>query len=671
VPYLANGQNALFFPFNFPFYLINSNYNWLVDIFVAILKIFFGGIFFYLFLKSFGLSEKACLFATVAFIFNTQLLNQLGWAISNVVYAIPFSFFAIRRFICDINRNNFIILTFAWSLQYFAGYIQLSVYLIFFAFLYAVVEYFERFKNLEIKNKIFLEFALFLATFFLGTGIASICLFPLLEYIPLSQTLGERISNVCYAIPLPCLITFIFPHYFGTDTTLDTYYTGMFSADYLVYIGLLPFFMAIYAFWFFYTGKIRGLKYTNYLFFFTLSTLAMFLYIYRLPFIGNISYFFKIIRPQRLSYLLEFFLCILSGFGINFFISKYTGAQPGNKRTSILIFVFIFILSVLYYFLFTSDIIFIHSPKKRALLHFSIILFLFLFPFLFMRTKKLSARLLFNLFIIITCVDLLILGSRINLSYLKKGVIPKNQVIDFLLKKSNGYRIGNLDDEDNFAPNLHLLYDGLYNIRNYDGLQLKSYELFTSRLFRSDFPFVERLKLSAFMGTKYIFTKQTISDNEAEAVFSLGELKLYEIKTVNNRVFYLKDSVVAKVNNKDYAIPIKIFSQFDLAGDILGIEDNLNSIIIQLLAKSEGYLILLDNYYPGWRVYVDKDRGDILRINANFRAVKLKSGFHKIEFQYMPFVWRLGLIIMLFSLVCGLCFFVFFKRIKKWMLVKL
>ncbi len=77
-------------------------------------------------------------------------------------------------------------------------------------------------------------------------------------------------------------------------------------------------------------------------------------------------------------------------------------------------------------------------------------------------------------------------------------------------------------------------------------------------------------------------------------------------------------------------------------------------VALRLDAPSDGYLVLTDSYYPGWRAEVDGTQVGILRANGLHRAIPVSSGPHEIEFRYAPGSLRLGASISLASLVLTL-----------------
>lgn len=67
---------------------------------------------------------------------------------------------------------------------------------------------------------------------------------------------------------------------------------------------------------------------------------------------------------------------------------------------------------------------------------------------------------------------------------------------------------------------------------------------------------------------------------------------------------------------------------------------------VRVYAKSdcEGYLVLSDTWYPGWRVTVDGAPAPLHRANYALRAVRLPAGTHEVAFEYLPpsFLWGAG-----------------------------
>lgn len=64
-------------------------------------------------------------------------------------------------------------------------------------------------------------------------------------------------------------------------------------------------------------------------------------------------------------------------------------------------------------------------------------------------------------------------------------------------------------------------------------------------------------------------------------------------------------------------------------------------------------LVTSDILYPGWNVYVDGEKQDILEVNYAFRGVYLTSGSHTVDFKFQPALVYIGGIIGVISVaVC-------------------
>ena len=73
-------------------------------------------------------------------------------------------------------------------------------------------------------------------------------------------------------------------------------------------------------------------------------------------------------------------------------------------------------------------------------------------------------------------------------------------------------------------------------------------------------------------------------------------------------------------------------------------------VVVKASLGAQGYLVLTDPYYPGWRARVDGEERPIHRADYLFRAVQLDAGEHIVEWVYAPPSLRLGLILSLISL---------------------
>ncbi|MDP2718645.1 MAG: YfhO family protein, partial [Dehalococcoidia bacterium] len=75
-----------------------------------------------------------------------------------------------------------------------------------------------------------------------------------------------------------------------------------------------------------------------------------------------------------------------------------------------------------------------------------------------------------------------------------------------------------------------------------------------------------------------------------------------------------------------------------------------NEVVLKTTSTQEGYLVLADQYFPGWKAEVDGIQVKIARANYVSRAVHLPPGAHRVVFRYIPDSYLKGLVISMFSL---------------------
>jgi len=77
-------------------------------------------------------------------------------------------------------------------------------------------------------------------------------------------------------------------------------------------------------------------------------------------------------------------------------------------------------------------------------------------------------------------------------------------------------------------------------------------------------------------------------------------------------------------------------------------------IRVRISSDRDGYLVLSEIYYPGWRARVDGKPTPILRGNYLFRVVPVKKGEHEVLLYFVSWPFRLGLLISLLTSLCCL-----------------
>jgi len=66
------------------------------------------------------------------------------------------------------------------------------------------------------------------------------------------------------------------------------------------------------------------------------------------------------------------------------------------------------------------------------------------------------------------------------------------------------------------------------------------------------------------------------------------------------------------------------------------------NIKMQISAGGDGWVLLSDTWYPGWKAVLDGKRVEIFRGFSNFRTVWVPAGTHTLEMKYQPPSYAIG-----------------------------
>jgi hypothetical protein len=81
------------------------------------------------------------------------------------------------------------------------------------------------------------------------------------------------------------------------------------------------------------------------------------------------------------------------------------------------------------------------------------------------------------------------------------------------------------------------------------------------------------------------------------------------------------------------------------------VSEDQRSLVIQVVAPADGFLLVADTFYPGWTASVDGRPTAIYRANMSVRGLQVPAGAHEIRLEYEPPGFRLGLVVSITGLV--------------------
>ncbi len=86
-------------------------------------------------------------------------------------------------------------------------------------------------------------------------------------------------------------------------------------------------------------------------------------------------------------------------------------------------------------------------------------------------------------------------------------------------------------------------------------------------------------------------------------------------------------------------------------------------IKIVTTSNQNSLLVLTDNYFPGWKAYIDGKETTIYRANYTFRGIVVPLGTHTVQFRYEPVSIKIALTLCAFG--SGILLVILFGKLKK------
>ncbi len=638
------------------------------------------GISTYLFCRKVLLGNRSSIFSAVTFMLSGVVITRIIYGTFGLAFAmLPFILFLFESYFQNKKTRLILLLPVCIFSLIVSTVPQIALYVIFFAFSYFIYRIvILRDQKVKAGEMLFITFLLLM-----GIALSSIQLFPTFELFQ-NASINKETSQFIfqhYLLPIQHLVTILIPNYFGNPSTYN--YWGY--ADYIetaAYMGLIPCFFAFLGIF----KKISDDKFKIKFFFSLTLILSLLLSINWFFTRWLFSYPIPIIStgvPSRIFLITVFSISILSGFGFEFFIRKEISLKK------FLINALIFSFPVLVITIFTIFVYVIKAPCPPGpiiycrlisvrnlgieIAGFGITMILSYF-YIAKTWKKIS---FFPLVVIALLCGIGIYNSNKFLPFSnKESILPANSLIKTIQDKTKDGRVfgfGEANIKTDFATNFRF-YDPQY----YHPLYIKRYgELisyansgkFGNILPRSDVEITNDLQLENsdleekrnilfnLLSVKYlIFKKNAVQNFNKDNIF-WQDKDWAVLKNLNSlpHAYFVGNFEVIK--DKQQILKRMFDPSFNFVNSVILEEkpnlakENLNSsadkieqidyasnnVLLKTNASKNRLLILTDNYYPGWMVFIDDKETKIYRANYTFRAVNVPSGNHKVPFFYDPF----------------------------------
>lgn len=665
MPLLANFQSAVFSYANIFFLFFSKPIAWSLGVILQpTLAIFFT----YLFLRNRNLSQVSSLAGGVVFAFcgfSTVWMeyNTLG----HTALFLPLLLFVIDKYFQSRDIKRLFLFPFLIAFQIFAGYppIVIYSYLIIGFFLY----FFYKSKPQEVIKILFF--------WVLGLILAAVQLIPSFELLHFSvRSTDLLLKNQISFFPLQHFVTVLVPDFFGNPATGNWWGKGFYD-NFSFYTGSIPLILVLLA--------ILNIKKDRFSFFAVITLIFSFIMIVQNPigeFLNNILGL-RGGMASRALFITDFSLALLAATGAEVLLKE---KQFRNLLVPLVIEGFAFVIIFLTTVFINDDVHKIIAQRNfivPVIFYFLAVPLFWVLIFIHNKTIK---------FVLSFMVLLLIAGNlwystQKYLSFSESRLLfPETPIIDFLKKQDKPFRI---ESSNTIPPNFLMVY-GLESVSGYDTLlPRKIGELLVSiddNKVNKNLSRVILLRnynspIFPLLNVKYILLKKAAISNGAdlnvypflkylgsqyELVFEDKSMVVLENKTVIPRF-----SIFHQVEIRQKELLDRLFNaSFDVTRTLL-LEESVDldlrrpageekivvtkyepqGLDISIEAKDNGLLLLTNNYYPGWKSFIDGKETKIYRADYAFMAIAVSRGRHTVNFIYDPLSFKIGLCLSLGTLI--------------------
>ena len=692
-PFLANPKNAVFYPGTWLYIILPFFFAFKIH---YVIHFILGWLGIYYLCKSYSLSENSSFLGATVFLFSGIFLSSLEFY--NHMAALcwmPWILLVLHRY----QKRFFlrlVVLAGLWSLLTLAG----TPYVVIVTGCFALVQT-GLVLSLRPKRLLMLALAVVLAF-----ALAAVQLIPTIDLYR-NGVREQGTSAVWSSEPLQ-LFNFVFPHVLGNDRQPghdDFWGSHLFERGAPLYYSL---FLGFGVFILVFFGLKRPLDYRHYLF----ILLSLFFFVLAL---GNRTPFYflwKFLPPfsairYPVKYLVPFTFCLamLSAIG---FDRLFREEGRGERKNAALVVVSAALLVL--FFLLKKSLLEILSgffviDKASSISELSDSLFGGLFLFfvcallLFLSNFLFSNKKIVAWVFLIAVVFPLVSTNRFINPVVQNSLLTKPLILEEKEESVTIYR----DDYVPFAFKEEVGgTDGMYryfreSLYPYTCLQFgikyvfsrDSYNIYDKEMTAliASFESLNRenvVKLLRSVGCDFSLTPFPFPFLPSEEIYVEGfklfkqeipgklpaAYLVYDLRkadTFEERMdLFLKPDFCPEVTSiVEKELPLQGIQNTSEEDAVHTVERLQSRQQYQVLNTRPAVLVLLGNYRPGWKAWVDGVETKVLKVNLNARGVFLPVGTHEVILKYSPGSFLFGLVVSLVTLILllGTLAYFFIKRI--------
>lgn len=656
--------------------------------------IIFGGIGAFLFCRVIGLNRFSSFLAAIFFILSSEtitLINAGHIGKINTISWTPWVFLALEKGLQDKKPLYFLLTGGALALQFFEMHWQIAFYTclaVGFYFISRLLSIYRKNRDIKEGGKLTIYAVLMVIVFFTGSSISFL---PVSHWAKTTERAGGMAyeEGMSWSMPPEELVTYLIPGFFGLSRKeagydpgyIDIFYWGrMWFAQATDYLGILPLTLAGIALVYrrnMYTWLFASMAAIT-----QIMALGKYTPVYRFMY-EYLPGFSTFRVPKMILFLLPFEIAILAGFGAQWLF--FDEDEKKAKRIKSVLYGLAAILAItagltIYAYLDRDGLIQTYKRElsvafrwaqppdiayKRFMniiwgsISFMVVLGVGMILLWLCLKERLSKAWLMAFAVLFFIIDVWSVNGRFIIT-VPPPKIEKNEVIRFLEKDKELFRVSPFTGDSFYYSRFKIPV-----ISSYMAVSEKHFAEYRDRIDLDG-------RLLDLMNVKYVIIQNTeIGDAPVGSVI-LGKymvaLKSKDTAVLANRNYLPRVYPVHQVIvEKDKEVIFNILNDPRFRPrEMVVLEDALSpelspspvsstasrarisrytndEIEIDAEMAENGFLVLSEKHYPGWKVFVDGEKTKIYKADYIMRAVYLSRGKHKVKFIFDPWPYKTGL----------------------------
>ncbi|UCD64191.1 MAG: hypothetical protein JSW34_01785, partial [Candidatus Zixiibacteriota bacterium] len=698
MPYVEAFHGDIFYPGSVLKFILDW---WRWQGWTLIIHFFLAGLFMYGAARQFRLSKMAAVLSGVCYMFASLLISWVSPGHDGKIYVaslFPAAFWCLQHgFTAETKLRSF---------MWFSGlgavigcvilspHPQMSYFTLWALALYTLFKLIVILRESRSVKHVIRPAVLTAYAVVIGLLISAIQFYPGYKY---TSNFSPRADSkrgwqwaTSWSMHEEELFAQVIPEFAGTSSGLEgAYYWGKnFFKDNSEAIGIVTIFMGLAGF-FFYRRKesyfFGGLAVLAVVYALGATTPIFKLFFYVIPMVKSLR------APSVIMFIFSFSMALLAGMGLQHIIDEKRGEAPRKSpwlnRFLLGFPAIMFLLALLFSFagkgmmslwawLFHSeasrslvragvsklDLAYMSLPavQKGAWLAFLFSAAVALCIWLY-RTGRLGQGILVAV-LLVPVID----GVRFNSRFVNTFDAPRywspNPVTEFFERTPGHYRVMNF--AANVIPEDFLPFFGVEVAVGYHGNQLRWYDRLLGGPNRTNDTNPRLLNLA---GARYILNPSGrqwadgyFGEKPLAMEVNLGPVEILRNDNALPRVFLADEYRVLADTGEIYSevlsgsddlrrvVYLEEQPQLSIAPDSLAVDSawvadyQIDSVLVGVSCSHNSLLVLADNYFDAWQVFVDGRPAKLLRSYGTFRAVELPAGASSVLFKYSSERYGLG-----------------------------